>query len=257
VELSISLVAYNQRHYLERMLPALVEATKLAPTEILVVDHRSQDGTAAYLRDNFPAVHVTRNDSRAGYGENHNRNLRRACGRYFVIMNTDILVQPDSFVRLRDYLEKNPDVGMVSPKMLNEDGTIQGLNKRFPTVWDLFLRRFVPRGIRKRFQDRLDRYEMKDCGYDTGYDVEFVSGSFMFCRTNRLRDVGGFDPRYFLYFEDVDLCRRMQRLCRTSYCPEVSAVHLWERSAHKNWVYTYYFMRSALTYFNRWGWRWS
>lgn len=255
MEISISLVAHNQRQHLERLLPSLSEATRLAPTEVLVVDHLSRDGTSEYLRESHPFARVIRNDSRAGYGENHNRNLKRAAGEYFVIMNTDILVQPDAFVKLRDYLEKNPDTGIVSPKILNEDGTIQGLNKRYPTLWDLFLRRFMPRAIRGRFQRRLDYYEMKDRGYDTSYDVQFMSGSFMFCRTELLRQVGGFDPRYFLYFEDVDLCRRMQSICRTVYFPDVSAVHLWERSAHNDWLYTYHFIRSAWIYFSRWGWR--
>jgi GT2 family glycosyltransferase len=257
VDISISVVAYNQRPCLERLLPSLVASARLTSTEILVVDHRSQDGSGEYVREHFPSVQVLRNDVRAGYGENHNRNLARARGRYFVIMNTDLLAGADVFVRLRDYLEAHPDVGMVSPKVLNEDGSIQGLNKRYPTLCDLFLRRFMPRSLLPRFRSRLDRYEMRDVGYDRSCDVEFLSGSFMFCRTPLLQSCGGFDSRYFLYFEDVDLCRRFQRLARTVYYPDVSVVHLWERSAHKKWIYTYYFMRSALTYFRRWGWRFA
>jgi GT2 family glycosyltransferase len=254
-EITVSVVAYNQKQYLEKLLPALDEAARLAPTEILVVDHQSQDGSGDYIRSTFPQVQVIRNDARAGYGENHNRNLVRAQGAYFVIMNTDIVMEADAFVRLRAFLEANPDIGMISPRVLNEDGTVQGLNKRYPTVWDLFLRRFLPKGLQRRFQERLDRYEMRDVGYDRSYDVEFLSGSFMFCRTDMLRALGGFDTRYFLYFEDVDLCRRCQQHCRTVYYPDVSVTHLWERAAHKRWIYTYWFARSAVTYFNRWGWR--
>jgi len=144
---------------------------------------------------------------------------------------------------------------MLSPKILNEDGTIQGLNKRYPTVLDLFLRRFVPRNLQGLFKKRLDYYEMRDVGYDIMYDVEFLSGAFMFCRTDLLKSIGGFDPRYFLYFEDVDLCRRIQRTHRTVYFPDVSVTHYWERSAHKNWTYTVHFIKGAQTYFNQWGYR--
>ena len=96
---------------------------------------------------------------------------------------------------------------------------------------------------------------MRDVGYEHTYDVPFLSGSFLFCRTDLLKSLGGFDPGFFLYFEDVDLCRRVQRTHRTVYYPDVSAVHFWGRSAHKDWWYSAQFMRSAARYFNKWGYR--
>src|SRR3990167_4773220 len=97
---------------------------------------------------------------------------------------------------------------------------------------------------------------MRDIGYDHIYDVPFLSGAFMFCRTNLLKKVGGFDPGYFLYFEDADLCRRVQKTHRTVYCPATSVTHYWQRSAHKQWKFGWIFMRSAWRYFNRWGYKW-
>ena len=120
---------------------------------------------------------------------------------------------------------------------------------------DLFLRRFWPKSLHKLIQKRLDDYEMRDVGYDHVCDVPFLSGAFMFCRTGLLKELGGFDPGYFLYFEDADLCRRIQQTHRTVYCPEVSVTHFWERSAHKNLTYTYHFIKSAYRYFSRWGYR--
>ncbi len=223
-------------------------------SEILLVDNSSTDGTAEFVLQ-FPEIQVTLNPKKAGYGENHNLNLQKANGLYFVIMNSDMTVTPEVFVRLRDYMDKHTDVGIVSPKVLNTDGTPQGVIKRYPTLLDLFLRRFLPKPLQYLSQRRLDYYEMRDIGYESICDVLFLSGAFMFCQTNLLKSLGGFDPKYFLYFEDVDLCRRVQRTHRTVYYPEVSVTHFWKRSAHNNWVYTYYCLKSPLRYFSRWGYQ--
>lgn len=254
-EVTISLVSLNQRNDLRRLLPSLMQAAKSVPAEILLVDNRSTDGTSEFVRCNFSDILITCNPNKAGYGENHNVNLQKARGRYFVIMNSDMTVQNEVFVCLKDYMDRHSDVGIVSPKILNEDGSIQGLNKRYPTLIDLFLRRFVPMRFQHLFQHRIDYYEMRDVGYDHIYDVPFLSGAFMFCRTDLLKSIGGFDSGYFLYFEDVDLCRRIQQTHRTVYYPDVSVTHFWERSAHKNLTHTYHFIKSAYRYFNRWGYR--
>jgi len=253
VDVSISLVCHNQRHDLERLLPSLLPAAQAVRSEILLVDNRSTDGSTEFVQEQFPQVAVLCNRAVAGFGENHNLNLQRAKGRYFVIMNCDMTVESAVFRCLQDYMNLNPDIGIVSPKILNEDGSIQGLNKRYPTIVDLFLRRFVPKPIRPFFQVRLDYYEMRDVGYEQPCDVPFLSGAFMFCRTDVLRSVGGFDPGYFLYFEDVDLCRRVQYTHRTSYCPCASVTHYWRRSAHSDLRYSAYFVKSAVRYFSRWG----
>lgn len=255
INITISLVSFNQRHDLDRLLPSLRVAAKSVLAEILLVDNRSTDGTGEFVQKHFPEIIVTANPNRAGYGENHNLNLQKARGRYFVIMNSDMMVEPDTFLHLQSFMDQNNNVGIVSPRVLNPDGTIQGLNKRYPTLVDLFIRRFIPKSLQHYFSGRISCYEMRDVGYDLVYDVPFLSGAFMFCRTELLKSIGGFDPGYFLYFEDADLCRRVQRTHRTVYYPEVSVTHYWERSAHKDWRYTYYFIKSAHRYFTRWGYR--
>ena len=113
---------------------------------------------------------------------------------------------------------------------------------------------FVPQYDLKTGWEETIR-EMRDVGYDHIYDVPLLSGSFMFCRTALLRKLRGFDPKYFLYFEDFDLCRRVQETHRTVYNPYSSVIHFWKRASHINLVFTYYFMRSAFLYFNRWGYK--
>jgi GT2 family glycosyltransferase len=137
-----------------------------------------------------------------------------------------------------------------------EDGRLQPLNKRHPTVVDLFLRRFVPRFVQRYFSQRMDRYSMLDVGYTDSYDVPFVSGAFMACRTQVLQELGGFDDRFFLYLEDADLSRRVQKSgWRTMYCPDALVLHQWRRDAHRNLRETLLFCASVFRYFNKWGWR--
>jgi len=254
-DVSISLISCNERHYLERLFPSLIPAADLVRAEILLVDNRSKDGSSDYAQTSCPGIHITPNLEKTGYGKNHNLNLKQASGRYFVIMNTDMTVERNIFVALRDYMDQHPDVGMVAPKILNEDGTIQGLNKRYPTLLDLFLRRFTPPSLQFLVKRRLDHYEMRDVGYDHSYEVPFMSGCFMFCRTDLLKSLGGFDEGFFIYFEDVDLCRKVQKTHRTTYYSEVQAVHLWKRTSYKNREYTAHFLRSAYRYFGRWGYQ--
>jgi GT2 family glycosyltransferase len=96
---------------------------------------------------------------------------------------------------------------------------------------------------------------MEDIGYDHAYDVPFVSGAFMCCRTSVLKRIGGFDEGYFLYFEDADLSRRIQQAgWRTVYCPDALVTHQWQRATHRSYVHMRLFVVSAIKYFNKWGW---
>lgn len=195
------------------------------------------------------------NNKNVGYGRAHNwcvDNAERS--KYHLVLNPDVVISKGTIEELIKYMEANQDVGMVCPKVLNEDGTIQYLNKRHPNLLDLFIRRLLPHSLRPLFQKRLDRYEMKDVGYDRICDVPFMTGAFMLCRTDVLNLVSSFDPRYFMYFEDADLSRKVQlKGFRTVFYPYVSITHLWERAAHKNLKMTIVFIVNGIKYFSKWG----
>lgn len=196
--------------------------------------------------------------SNAGYGKGHNMALAKSLqGKYHIIINPDIIITPSAIESLLYFMDTNPDIGIVCPKVLNEDGSIQHLNKRYPSVFDLFARRFFPKSLHYLIQQKMDRYEMKDVGYENICDVECISGCFMFCRSEVLKAVGGFDGRYFMYFEDFDLSRKVQQLgFRTTYCPDATVTHLWERASHKRIKMTWIFIVNMFRYFNKWGWKW-
>lgn len=193
-----------------------------------------------------------------GYGKAHNWAIfNSTSAKYHVILNPDIIIPHDTMRALIEFMDTNPDIGLVSPKILNEDGSIQHLNKRYTTILDLFLRRFLPNPLKPIFKRRLDFYEMKDVGYDSSYDVQFLTGCFMFCRKSVLQDIGGFDPRYFLHFEDADLTRKFQENnSRTVYFPDASVTHLWERAPHKSMKMALILIINGMRYFRKWGFKW-
>lgn len=222
---------------------------------LTIVDNSPDPG----LQSAFSGLPVTYHFSGAnvGYGRAHNWAIFNAVpSRYHLIINPDIVIPDGTLHKLIAFLDARTDVGMVCPRFLGRNGRLQYLNKREANVLDLALRRFLPGALRPLFQKRLDRYEMKDRGYESVYEVPFMPGAFMLCRTDVLKDVGGFDPRYFLYFEDADLSRKFQeRGMKTVYVPDVSVIHHWERAPHKSVKMAFILAVNGIRYFNKWGWK--
>jgi len=221
-----------------------------------VVDNSPTNALETSFVD-YPVVYH-HHGSNAGYGRGHNTALKECSeSRYHVIINPDITIAPSTIESLSYFMDANQDVGMVCPKVLNEDGSVQHLNKRYPTIYDLFIRRFLPKRLHGLIKKRLAWYETRDIGYETIHDVEYMSGCFMFCRTKALMAVNGFDDRYFMYFEDADLSRKIQQAgYRTVYYPDSTVTHLWERASHKSIKMTWVFIVNMYRYFNKWNWKW-
>ncbi|MDR5772361.1 MULTISPECIES: glycosyltransferase family 2 protein [unclassified Caballeronia] len=193
-----------------------------------------------------------------GYGRGHNLAIERATSRYHLILNPDIELDPEALVRALAFLEAHPEAGLVSPMIIDDTGHQQFLCRRFPTVLDLFVRGFLPARLRAPFENRLARYEMRDVINDEDilWDPPIVSGCFMLFRTEVLKKLGGFDPRYFLYFEDYDLSLRTHEIARVAYVPSVRVLHHGGDAARKGFKHIKLFVTSACRFFNRFGWRW-
>jgi GT2 family glycosyltransferase len=140
------------------------------------------------------------------------------------------------------------------PKVLYPSGEIQYLCKMLPNPFDLLGRRFLPGILKKPFKKQMDAYECRQLNYDQIMDVPNLSGCFMFMRTEVLKKVGLFDPRFFMYLEDTDLCRRIGMHYRTVYYPEVQIVHAYEKASYRFNKLLFYHIQSAFFYFNKWGW---
>jgi hypothetical protein len=258
--LTVSLVLYRpDAGQLRATLDSLVAASRAARVvpDLFLIDNGGSDAVLDGLRlpDDWQ-VHVLRGHGNVGFGCGHNLSLDGA-GDFHLILNPDLELAPDALVEALAFLRAHPECGLVAPAVRWEDGRVQYLCKRVPAVFDLFLRGFAPGWLRRRFADRMARYEMQDViGSQVVWDPPLVSGACMLFRTEVLRRVGGFDPRFFLYFEDYDLSLRVARITRIAYVPAVKVVHHGGHAARKGLRHIGMFVRGAATFFRLHGWKW-
>ncbi len=192
-----------------------------------------------------------------GFGAGHNLALRALTSEpadYHLMVNPDVTFGTDVLPALAAVLDARPHVAWVMPRILYSDGRLQGLCKLLPTPMDFALRRFFPSVAQRLFQTQMDRYELRGIENLEMPGVPFLSGCFVLARRAVLQAVGGFDERYFLYLEDVDLGRRVARHGDLLYYPHVSITHGYHRGSHKNFKLMGIFILSSIAYFNRWGW---
>jgi GT2 family glycosyltransferase len=193
-----------------------------------------------------------------GYGRGHNLAIDRAASRYHLVLNPDIDLDRDALIRALDFFEAHSEAGLLTPWIGDEHGHQQFLCRRYPTLLDLFVRGFLPGGVRPLFARRLSRSEMRDVinDRDIVWDPPIVSGCFMLFRTNVLKKLAGFDARYFLYFEDYDLSLRAHDVARVVYAPDVRVLHHGGGAARKGSAHIRMFAASAYKFFSRFGWKW-
>ncbi len=226
---------------------------------LIIVDNASGEEYVTRLRttvDSRAEVIVAPHNKGFGYGNNIGIS-RSPTTQYFLLLNPDVVIHKGTLETLKTYMDTYTDVGVCTPKVLYEDGTLQPLNKRRPTVFDLFARRFLPTYMQRvpAIQKRMDAYMMLDIGYDHEVDVPFMTGCFMFFRKSILDRVGGFDERYFMYLEDADLTHRTTAIARAVYIPHATIMHRWKRGSHKSWKLFLVMLHSMWIYFNTYGWQ--
>lgn len=235
-----------------------VQASSLSPP-ILIMDNDSGEPYLSELRAALPeGVTLHSAERNGGFGYGHNQALLQAPpSDYFLILNPDVRVHEGALETLIAFLRNKPEAGLVAPKVLYEDGRLQPLNKRNPTVLDLILRRMPEHIIANspKIQARLMHYEMQDVGYDAPCRVEFLSGCCMMFRRSILQRLGGFDERFFLYFEDADLTRRVGCISEAWYCPDAVITHRWTRASAHSAAMFRILLESAVQYFTKWGWK--
>jgi GT2 family glycosyltransferase len=195
-----------------------------------------------------------------GYGAAHNLVLHGTGADYHLVLNPDVELAADALANAIRWLDEHPEVGALAPAVSSPDGQRQYLCKRYPAVFDLFLRGFAPVFVKRLFRRRLARYELRDkIGVDPPREVlgiPALSGAFMLVRRDAIDRTGGFDPRFFLYFEDFDWSVRLNKITRTAYVPSVSVVHHGGDASRKGLAHVRWFVRSGRRFYRKHGWRW-
>ena len=210
----------------------------------------------AELEEQYSDVIYLPTGKNLGFGGGHNYVLDRLDSKFHAIVNPDIILKEDVFSKLLSFME-DESIGMCVPRLLDEEGNLLAVYRRELTVWDMFLRMFLKRACEKNAwcKKRFSYHTMQDMDYSKPFDVPFAQGSFLVIRTELFQRLGGFDERFFLYMEDADLCKRVNKKSRLCYCPDASVIHKWERGSHKSKKLLKLHMQSMFRYFCKWGWK--
>lgn len=265
MDISVIILNYKSKGFVMNCIKSITEADfkigeRKLNYEVIVVDNNSDDKIGDFLAWQYPKVVFIQNDANVGMGAGNNVGIRRATGKYIVVMNPDTISYPDTFRGLFEYMEENKKVGVCGPKQLNPDKTVQNSCYRWPSLMIPIYRR-TPLGKFRFAQKYLDRYLMKDFDHKSIREVDWLLGSFLFLRSEALDKVGIFDERYFMYFEDTDFCKRFhEHDYLVIYNPELKIIHNHTRhSAKVKWfaffsnTSTRQHIVSWLKYLLKWG----
>lgn len=260
-KLSVIIVNYGHKYFPKLAVEALERTKANFPFEIIVVDNNSNDEISlSFLTKAHEdkRINLIRSPQNVGFGRGNNLGFEKVQGEYVLFHNPDITVYPDTLQKMVDYLEKHKDIGILAPKLVYPNGQIQESCRRHMSFGDLILNRTFL-GKLPMFKERVQKYLMRDFDHNKVQDVDLVTGAAMLIPSEVFRKVDGFDKRYFLFMEDFDLCRMIQKAgYRIVYYPEAEMEHYHKRLSQGSiwtlmrkkvfWLH----VSSAIKYFFKW-----
>lgn len=230
---SVIIVSFNTREVLRQSLQSVLDDSDGLDIEILVVDNCSTDGSPEMVEQDFPQVVLIRSEINLGFGEGNNVALRRARGRYFVLLNSDAFFVKGALRLAIQHMDENPAVGLGGCRLIGRDGVSQPSSRCFHSVLDdaIVLSGLAAKFPNSKFFGKFDRTWANE---NHPAPVDWVPGAFSILRPDALRAVGLFDPAFFLYYEEVDLCRRMKRAgFPVWYWPDIVVIHIGGESSRQ------------------------
>ena len=254
--LTASVVIYHsQKEEIKSLLKSVQESNCVK--RLYIIDNASTDENRVFFESSsLSSIVEYIPHENTGYGSSHNIALQKAIEEgsdYHVVLNPDIYFESNVLSELVHYMDINTDVGYILPKVTYPNGELQYLCKLLPTPFDLIFRRFLPKT--KFIVRHNERYELRHSGYNKIINPPCLSGCFMFMRLSTLRENNiFFDERFFMYCEDFDLMRRIHRVAKTVYYPNVTVVHNHAKESYKSRKMLMTHIKSAIKYFNKFGW---
>jgi hypothetical protein len=257
MDTSVVIVSWNVKDLLRENLQALFRSRGDVVFEVFVVDNNSEDGTVEMLGKEFPQVKVIANKDNLGFSKANNMAIERAKGRYILLLNPDMKVLPDTLGNMVSWMDSRPEAGVAGCKLVTENGDIVPHVRRFPTVWD---QAAVTVKIPHIFPGILNKYISANFDYETEQEVDTIRGSFFMIRKEVLEELGGLDERYFIWFEEVDYCKKAKQAgWKVMYTPTAKCMDY----VGKSFVQVprgktqKYFRDSMLKYFYKWHPAWQ
>ena len=250
MKLSIIIVNYNVKHFLEQCLISVKKALENVEGEIFVVDNNSVDGSVEMVREKFPVVHLIVNKKNLGFAKANNQAVRKAKGEYFLLLNPDTVVEDDTFTKVIDFMDAHPDGGGLGVKMVDGSGKFLPESKRgLPTPATAFYKIF---GLSSLFSHskRFSKYHLGYLDENEIHKVDILAGAFMLLRKSVLDEIGLLDEIFFMYGEDIDLSYRItQSGYNNYYFPETRIIHYKGESTKKSSVnYVLVFYRAMVVF---------
>jgi len=244
MRLSVVIVNYNVRHFLEQALGSVRRALQGIEAEVWVVDNNSADDSVRMVRERFPEVKLIANTDNPGFAVANNQAIRQSVGEYVLLLNPDTLVEEDTFRKCLTFMDEHPDAGALGCKLIDGSGKFLPESKRgFPTPWVAFCKTF---GLSTLFprSPLFNRYHLGHLPENETNEVDVLAGCFMFMRKTALDKSGLLDEAFFMYGEDIDLSYRIQQAgFKNYYFPETKIIHYKGESTKKgtlNYVRTFY-----------------
>lgn len=257
---SIIIVSFNTRDLLRDCLRTVKETCSGLSYEIIVVDNASRDGSAAMVEQEFPEVRLIHSPINLGFAAANNRGFEIAQGRYFILLNSDAFLKPGALKTAIQHMDESPLVGLAGGRLVGRDGDWQPSARMFPSIINDFLSisGLSARFPKSRLFGRVDRTWADE---NQSTEVDWVPGAFSIISRDVLAEIGFFDERFFLYYEEVDLCKRMKQAgYKIWYWPDIEVVHLGGESSKtvkhltmskSGAQLTLWRMRSALLYYRK------
>jgi GT2 family glycosyltransferase len=242
IDLVVVIVNWNSKNFLQECLRSIFASKSQYSYQVIVIDNGSTDGSVEMVKNLFPAVNIEKNTSNTGFARANNQILKHINSNYALLLNADTIVNQGAFDVMLDFLNSSPGYAVVGPAILNGDSTPQRTGARFPTNWSLlvealFLDRLFPQ--LKLFGSHKELY----IDFNVPREVDYVQGSCLMVKTSVLRDVGYLDERFFMYFEETDLCFRVKKAgWKIWFLPTASVIHFGggETAHYDEWRIVHY-----------------
>lgn len=252
--INISIVLFNNKQeQINNLLNDILLSNEININKIFLIDNSPSD-TLRALSLQSGLIEYMHTPANIGYGRAHNLGIESSIINnvlYHLVVNPDIRFDTNVLSKISQYMNDNTECGLLSPRTVYPNGELQYLCKLLPTPFELLVRRFLPKKVSNKINYN---YCLKWTNYNKIMEVPYLSGSFMFFRVSELNRLGGFNPQYFMYFEDTEITRMFYLSSRAVFYPDVTVVHEHGQDSYKSFKMTWIHIVNMIRYFNKFGW---